>query len=419
MDTIDIVLIIISTLILVGLLVLILLLLKKNNHPNEMNGDAYKSFGAIDTKMDNLKETLKGEIKDNVTTQMNEIIIAEKNQSEIISNKITELYKAQGEQNEKSIKAINDLKQDVQEKLVENFKSINDRVNKNLSEGFAQNSDTITKVNQSLGKLEEAKKNLDALQEQVTSLNGVLSNNKSLGRFGELSLENLLHDTFGDTQGCYAFQYQIKDKETDINSRPDAVVFMPDPIKILCIDSKFNFQTYKDLYDNLNTEKEVESKRALRDALKGEITKISSDYIIRGKTAEYAILYVPSDAIYGYIQSDDELYTSVVTYARSKKVVISSPSTLQPILANLNILKFNINTRKNIDKIIKELDSLRKEYVKFTEAWDKLSGEVASLSDKTSKFDTSVTKIGSRLERINTIAPSEDEKTEDKPQELE
>lgn len=402
MSNIDIVLII-GMIILLGVLVVIVLLLLKlngnNNDASKTSESFNKSIGEVNLKIDSLNSNMKTNI------------------DLAVSNKMGDILKNQNEQNEKELNKLNDFEMSLTKELQTKFNEISEKVNGGITDGFTKNGETIQKVSESLGRLDEAKKNLDALQEQVTSLNGVLSNNKSFGRFGELSLENLLHDVFGDTQGCYAFQYALKDKDQDINTRPDAVVFMPDPIKILCIDSKFNFLQYKDLFDNINTENEKGAKASFRDALKVEITKISNDYIVKGKTAEYAILYVPSDGIYSYIQGDVDLYPQVITFARQKKVVLASPSTLQPILANLNILKFNINTRKNIDKIIHELDMLRKEYSNFTGAWKNFNDEIDKLSVKSSLFDKDVNKIGSRLEHINNIAPDtipqiEDEKDE-------
>jgi len=431
MTTTEILMLIGIILSLLLLVVVIILLKKKSEEPNEnskVSESFNKSIGEMNAKVDALSFSLKENIELSVQNQMGELLKVQKEQIEAdsvkfgglektLQDKIENLNKGQNEQNEREIEKLKEFESNIQKQLNDQFKEISEKVNNGISEGFGKNAETITKVSESLGKLEEAKKNLDALQEQVTSLNGVLSNNKSFGRFGELSLENLLHDVFGDTQGCYDFQYAIKDKNQDINSRPDAVVFMPDPIKTLCIDSKFNFLQYKELFDNENTENEKDAKAAFRDALKGEITKIANDYIIKGKTAEYAILYVPSDGIYSYIQGDDVLYNSVVTYARQKKVVIASPSTLQPILANLNILKFNINTRKNIDKIIHELDMLRKDYSNFTDLWGKFNEEVNRLATKTSQFDSSVNKIGTRLEKINSIAPDTLSDNDDKQEE--
>lgn len=402
MSNIDIVLII-GMVILLGVLVIIVFLLLKlngNNNDTSKTSESFnKSIGEVNLKID----SLNGNMKTNIDLA--------------VSNKMGDLLKNQNEQNEKELNKLNDFEMSLTKELQTKFNEISEKVNGGITDGFTKNGETIQKVSESLGRLDEAKKNLDALQEQVTSLNGVLSNNKSFGRFGELSLENLLHDVFGDTQGCYAFQYALKDKDQDINTRPDAVVFMPDPIKILCIDSKFNFLQYKDLFDNIDTENEKGAKASFRDALKAEITKISNDYIVKGKTAEYAILYVPSDGIYSYIQGDVDLYSQVITFARQKKVVLASPSTLQPILANLNILKFNINTRKNIDKIIHELDMLRKEYSNFTGAWKNFNDEIDKLSVKSSLFDKDVNKIGSRLEHINNIAPDTIPQIEDKKDE--
>ena len=78
-------------------------------------------------------------------------------------------------------------------KVDDNFKDINDRVNKSLEDGFKGNSDTMGELKKQLGAIDEAQKHLSLLQQDVTSLNQVLSGSQSRGAFGELQLEMLLY----------------------------------------------------------------------------------------------------------------------------------------------------------------------------------------------------------------------------------
>ena len=112
-------------------------------------------------------------------------------------------------------------------------------------------------------------------------------------------------------------------------------------------------------------------------------------------------MFIPSDGIYQYIQKDNDLYQNVVLYAQKNKVILTSPSTLQAVLLNLNVLRINITTRKNISEILKQLEQFRKESEKFIAAWTKYSDEVTTVLNKKSEFEKSLDAINKRATRIN------------------
>lgn len=293
---------------------------------------------------------------------------------------------------------------------------LNDKVNVSLKTGFETNNKSMNDVSKALGEITVAQKNLDSLNEQVINLNNVLTNNQTRGRFGEVALESILNNVFGSTNGLYKTQYVL-----DTGKKPDAVVFLPDPDKLVCIDSKFPFNDYAKLFDRSTTELEKEElNKSFKASLKQEITKIASDYIKPSITSTYAIMFIPSDGIYSYIQSNDEFYESVVNYARTKNVILTSPSTLQPILANIKVLRVNFEISKNIKDIVLEIQKLSKDNQKFTEDWSKVSQAIDSLSTKKDVFDKRVISINKRTSSIieeaqdnNLISnnPEDDEKT--------
>lgn len=139
------------------------------------------------------------------------------------------------------------LRQTLDKSIDDKMSNVNTTVKNSLEEGFTKNKDHLEKVNQALGKITESQRNIDALNEQVTTLNGVLSNSQTRGRFGEIQLEAILKNSFGETHDLYDTQYVIKENK----SRPDAVLFKPQNGKklLLCIDSKFSFTEYEELME--------------------------------------------------------------------------------------------------------------------------------------------------------------------------
>ncbi len=366
MNTLEIILVILCSIILVLLMVLLVLMVR-NSSKKEKNYDLNKeiSDSLYQIKDSNDKSLLQ--IKD----ALNSYQSASKQE---ISDSYTKLL---------------DL-------VTTQLNQLNDKVNVSLKTGFETNNKSMNDVSKALGEITVAQKNLDSLNEQVINLNNVLTNNQTRGRFGEVALESILNNVFGSTNGLYKTQYVL-----DTGKKPDAVVFLPDPDKLVCIDSKFPFNDYAKLFDRSTTELEKEElNKSFKASLKQEITKIASDYIKPSITSTYAIMFIPSDGIYSYIQSNDEFYESVVNYARTKNVILTSPSTLQPILANIKVLRVNFEISKNIKDIVLEIQKLSKDNQKFTEDWSKVSQAIDSLSTKKDVFDKRVISINKRTSSI-------------------
>lgn len=386
MNTLEIILVILCSIIL-ALLMVLLVLMVRNSSKKEKSHDLNKeiSDSLYQIKDSNDKSLLQ--IKD----ALNSYQSASKQE---ISDSYTKLL---------------DL-------VTTQLNQLNDKVNVSLKTGFETNNKSMNDVSKALGEITVAQKNLDSLNEQVINLNNVLTNNQTRGRFGEVALESILNNVFGSTNGLYKTQYVL-----DTGKKPDAVVFLPDPDKLVCIDSKFPFNDYAKLFDRSTTELEKEElNKSFKANLKQEITKIASDYIKPSITSTYAIMFIPSDGIYSYIQSNDEFYESVVNYARTKNVILTSPSTLQPILANIKVLRVNFEISKNIKDIVLEIQKLSKDNQKFTEDWSKVSQAIDSLSTKKDVFDKRVISINKRTSSIieeaqdnNLIGnnPEDDEKT--------
>ena len=247
--------------------------------------------------------------------------------------------------------------------------------------------------------ISQAKENIESLSTEVISLKSVLENNQNRGKFGEFALERILFSIFGDAKdGVYEFQYKLKNY--DENERPDAVIFLPEPNKLLCIDSKFPFADYRGIIEATSDEERETCQKGFGMAVKKHITDIANKYIIKNTTAEYALMFVPSDAVFGYINSQ---LINVVEYARSKNVILTSPSTLQPILATINLVKIQYERKKNIDNILKSINALSKKFTQFTNGWDQLSKTVAKLDEHRMAVDKNVRNLSEQFDKIESV----------------
>ena len=388
----DVVLVIISSLVLVAVIVAIVLLIRKSNNKVEMPQLDLKEIGALQQQLNNLTEQMKMNIKLSVSEEMNKLLEQSGKSSETNNEKLERFQKNITESLNNRFDALN---KQISDKLFE----INKKVDEKLAEGFKGTSETMAQVRERLHAIDDAQKNIEALSKDVVSLRGVLEGNQSRGQYGEYQLSMVLHNVFGDTTGCYQEQYTMKKVKDGDDVRADAVVFMPEPNKMICIDSKFPFQDYQRIFDTDDPEEKERLTKEFGNAVKKHITVIKDKYIVEGKTAPEALMFIPNDGVFAFVHHNLE---EVVEYARSKKVILTSPSTLPAILVTINMVRIEVERSKNADEINKHLQRLAKDFEMFGREWDKFSNALEQTGKRREELDHRVGRITGKFQAINT-----------------
>lgn len=282
--------------------------------------------------------------------------------------------------------SLNKASQDFSDKQGKSNSEINEKITEkigNLQQSLAER----------LGRIDEAQNNLSQLSNQVISLRKVLEGNQTRGRFGEMQLKLLLQNTFGNTEGLYSEQYSIG------NVRPDAVIFLPEPEKLLCIDSKFPFAEYQELFkEGLADDQKNALNVKFRAAVKTHITTIKNKYIIEGETCPYAVMFIPNDGIFYYVNVQmDEL----ADYARSVNVILSSPGTLQPILATISLFWREQKRSENLKEIGKQIADIATAFRVFHKSWDPFKNSLTDAYGKKETIEQELQKLEDKLNRIS------------------
>lgn len=300
-------------------------------------------------------------------------------------------------------------------KLDESMKSINEKVNQTLSDGFKGTSESMVNLQKQLGMVQEAQKSIDGLQQEITSLKDVLSNNQTRGRYGEFQLELLLDNLFQGSKGTlYDTQYILQEaRGEEPQLKPDAVIFLDGEAhhQMVCIDSKFSLTGYDRLFDrsaHLSEDEEKQARSAFKTATRQRIDE-TSKYIIQGKTISNAIMFVPNDGVFAYIHNE---FPDLIDYAQKKNVVLVSPTILQPLLASFRVIQIDAKKSKSIAEINQHLNALGTEFKRFIPRWKSLNDGIQNLTKKSGSFDTTVQKIGQRFEKVQKIDFSDFESDE-------
>ena len=391
--------IVISSLTLIAIIIAIVLIVRNSNKKVEAPQLDLKEIGALQQQLNSLNEQLKTNIELAVSKEINKVLEQTGKSNELNNEKLERFQKNITESLNTRFDALN---KQIDDKLIE----INKKVDEKLAEGFKNTGETMAQVRERLQAIDAAQKNIEELSKDVVSLRSVLEGNQSRGQYGEYQLSMVLHNVFGDTTGCYQEQYTMKKVKDGDDVRADAVVFMPEPNKMICIDSKFPFQDYQRIFETDVSEEKERLTREFGNAVKKHITVIKDKYIVEGKTAPEALMFIPNDGVFAFIHQNLE---DVIEYARTKKVILTSPSTLPAILVTINMVRIEVERSKNADEINKHLQRLAKDFEMFGREWDRFSNALEQTGKRREELDHRVGKLTDKFQAISTSNNLEDE----------
>ena len=343
---------IIIGLLVIAIILLIVLIIRKNN-----NSDMIEKLGKFET--DITKEI--GEFKFGFSRNLNE--------------------------------DFEKLSQSIERKLT----YINDTVNERLDKNFEKSNKTFTSVLERLSKIDEAQKKIDDLSGDIISLQGVLTDKKTRGTFGEVNLEYILNNAFGsNANGIYETQVKF-----DNGYIVDALLKAPAPLGTISIDSKFPLENYQRMTDRSKTKEErMMAEKAFVQDVKKHINDIKEKYIVPGVTSDEAIMFLPAEAIFAEINA---YHPELITYAYNNSVWITGPTTLISTLSTISMIIKNIERDKYAKVIHEELNKLSIEFTRYKDRWDKLSKNIKAVNSSVDEITTTTDKISKRFDSINRV----------------
>lgn len=328
------------------------------------------------------------------------ILLTKKNNNEEITYRLgkfeTELTKEIGEFKysfskniETDFKGLNDV-------IINRLESISNKVNERLDVGFEKTNKTFTSILERISKIDEAQKKIDGLSNDIISLQSVLTDKKTRGIFGETNLNYILNSVFGVNDKIYQTQYTLANGYI-----ADAMLFAPEPLGTIAIDSKFPLEHYQIMTDNKKEKAERElATKAFKIDVKKHIDAIKNKYIIPGTTANEAIMFLPAEAIFAEINA---YHPDLIEYSYKAKVWICSPTTLMSTLTIISMILKNIERDKYAKVIHEELTKLGIEFNRYRERWDKLSRSINTVSKDVEDIHTTTEKITKRFASISNV----------------
>lgn len=275
----------------------------------------------------------------------------------------------------------------------ERLADVTRRVGESLEKSSTQATQSLTELKERLAVIDAAQKNITELSTQVVGLQDILSNKQARGAFGEVQLENLVQAVL--PPNAYQFQAQIGD-----GRRVDCLLILPNPPGPIGIDAKFPLEGYRALQNAADDAARNVARKALGASVLKHVRDIRDRYIVPGETADSALMFLPSEAIYAELHAN---LGDVVEQSYREKVWIVSPTTLMATLNTVRAVLKDARMREQAHIIQREVQLLGTDVGRLDERVEKLQTHFNQAGEDIRQIRISTDKVTKRAGRIEEL----------------
>jgi DNA recombination protein RmuC len=277
--------------------------------------------------------------------------------------------------------------------LEERLAELGQRVGDRLQEQTTQASKSLSDLRERLAVIDAAQKNITELSSQVVGLQDILSNKQARGAFGEVQMQDLVQSALPPS--AYRFQATLAS-----GVRADCLLLLPDPPGAIALDAKFPLESYRALREARDDAALAQARRQFSVALKAHVRAIAEKYIVPGETADSALMFLPSEAVYAELHAN---FPALVEESFRSRVWIVSPTTLMATLTTVRAVLKDVHLREQAHIIQAELRQLLDDVGRLDERVAKLQRHFEQATDDVRQIRISTEKVSKRAERIEEL----------------
>ncbi len=292
-----------------------------------------------------------------------------------------------------------------QERLVakaldERLETFSQRVGERLNESATKNHSALTDLRERLAVIDKAQQNLAELSGQMVGLQDILANKQARGAFGEIQLRDLVEAALPPS--AFTFQATLGN-----GRRPDCLLQLPNPPGAIAIDAKFPLESYEALRAAGSDEALLApARRAFAQDLRKHVQDIAARYILPGETAESALLFLPSEAVYAELHAN---FRGVVEESYKARIWIVSPTTLMATLNTVRAVLKDVRMREQANIIQMEVEKMMGDVLRLDKRVNNLESHFELARRDIQEIRTSSSKILRRGEKIGELELEEAE----------
>ncbi len=284
-----------------------------------------------------------------------------------------------------------------QSKMVEVMERRLEEVQKNMGESLHGSSQrttrSLTELQERLAVIDKAQTNIEKLSGDVLSLQDILSNKQSRGAFGEIQLNDIVSKAL--PPDAYSFQTTLTN-----GKRADCLIKLPNPPGSIVIDAKFPLEAFEALRAADSDRARLEAQRLFKAAVQTHIRAIAEKYIVEGETADSALMFLPSEAVYAELHAS---FGDVVREGFAKRVWIVSPTTCMATLNTMRAILKDARMREQAGAIRRELSMLGKDVDRLVDRVGNLDKHFEQARRDVEQIKTSAGKAGGRAAKLESF----------------
>ena len=293
-----------------------------------------------------------------------------------------------------------EVQQNMSERLHENamksaraMSDMQERMNDVLHGSSEKTTKSLTQLQERLATIDRAQTNIEKLSGDVLSLQDILSNKQTRGAFGEIQLNDIV--TKALPADAYSFQQTLSN-----GKRADCLIHLPNPPGPIVIDAKFPLEAYEALLTAETKDDAVKALRLLKQSVQAHIKAISEKYLIEGETADGALMFLPSEAVYAELHAK---LPEVVREGFAQRVWIVSPTTCMATLNTMRAILKDARMREQTGQIRTALRQLHRDVEIIGEKAGKLETHLRQAGDDVAGVITAATRAGKRADRLDNF----------------
>ncbi len=283
--------------------------------------------------------------------------------------------------------------------LQERLDGVSKRMGESLEKSATKTASSLGELGKHLNVIDQAQKNISDLAGQVVGLQDILDNKQTRGAFGEVQLENLVTSILPPS--AYDFQASLSNQR-----RVDCLIQLPQPPGPIAIDAKFPLESYHALHNAEDDNQLKAAQRAFRTAIRKHVKDIQERYILPGETADSALMFLPSEAVYAELHAN---FPETVEQSYRARVWIVSPTTLMATLNTVRAVLKDARMREQAGVIQAEVQKLLDDVRRLDDRTQKLQSHFGQAGKDLELIATSTKKITHRAEKIEDVQLAETE----------
>ena len=323
-----------------------------------------------------------------------------------LTGQLTSLTEQQAATAAGTAKAVQESSERLTKSVNDRLEKVQDRMGDSLQKSSKETAESVTKLTERLTVIDQAQQNITKLSTEVVGLQHILDDKQARGAFGEVQLAAIVEDALPNS--AYEFQSVLSN-----GKRADCLIKLPNPPGSVVVDAKFPLTAYRNMLNAEDDAGRTAFAKQLGEDVKKHVRDISERYIIPGETADSALMFLPSEAVYAELHAH---HPAIIEASYKARVYIVSPTTMMATLTTVRAVLRDVEMRKQAGVIQTEVGTMLTDVGRLSERVDSLRRHFDQAHRDIDQIEISAGKVQNRGTRIHELDLGEaDEKALPEP----